>query len=277
MDSLLARGTRPRAEHRAACYTRGVNGPTRPPPPPLPPAAGPPPAAPVELEAGRPGLVLLVGVVVTAIVCGGLVALWPNDDDTVRSESTADAFAAFVTTVPGATGEPSDNPTGGDVKPPSGSHTGPSLFDGGASIAVAEVIEAAGGPSQFMEIVLYPTYAFVAYRDPVATDHIDERQWRDGTVDEARPNPIDDRVNADVAPSLFTAEEVDLSMVPGLIADAAANRYDVPVMITHVIIERFLPFDTRVLVRVYASPADGRSGGGYVTYDRGGNLVRVCC
>jgi len=28
---------------------------------------------------------------------------------------------------------------------------------------------------------------------------------------------------------------------------------------------------------VYATPSDGRSGGGYVSYDTAGAFVKVCC
>lgn len=249
------------------------------PPPPLPPVTGPPTLADLKTDDGRPGLVLLVGLVVTGLVCVGLVGLWPKDDATVLTESTADAFADFAPAVPGATGEPSRGPLGGvngGTTGPDVVYSGPSLFAGGAPQAVADVIRAAGGPSQFIEIVLYPGYTFVAYRDPAAPDHIDERMWREGNVDDARANPIDDRVNADTEPELFTAEEFDLALIPQLVADAV-TRYGMPVEVTHVIIDRFLPFDERVLVRVYASPSDDRSGGGYVSYDRAGTLVKVCC
>ena len=255
------------------------------PPPPPPPsfgdlsAGGPTPVGGPELEDGRPGLFLLAGLVVTALVCAGIAAIWPSDDAAVRTQSTTDAFGGFTTTVPGASGEPSRGPIGtiDPVLPGlDGDHDGPSLFAGGAPGAVADIVDVAGGPTQFLEIVLYDDYGFVAYRDPATTDHIDERLWREGKVAEARPNPIDDRVDADSEPRLFRLDEVDLSKVPTLVEDAR-TRYPVPVEITHVIIDRFLPFDDRVLVRVYASPTDGRSGGGYVSYDLAGNLVKVCC
>jgi hypothetical protein len=151
-----------------------------------------------------------------------------------------------------------------------------SLFAGGAAGAAAEVIGAAGQPSRFIEISIYPTYLFVAYVDRVNPANIDERSWRDGEVSEAEPNTIDDRVDADTEPALFTLEGIDLSIVPQLVADAA-TRYGMPVDISHIIIDRFLPFDERVLFRVYATPSDGRSGGGYVSYDTAGSLVKVCC
>ena len=81
-------------------------------------------------------------------------------------------------------------------------------------------------------------------------------------------------MDADTTPKLFDRTDVDLGKVAELVADAP-SRYGVPVEVTHVIIDRFLPFDQRVLVRVYASPTDGRSGGGYVSYAADGAVVRV--
>ncbi len=45
--------------------------------------------------------------------------------------------------------------------------------------------------------------------------------------------------------------------------------------VNHVIVDRFPPFDQRVLVRAYASPTDGRSGGGYVQYSLDGTFVKT--
>lgn len=230
-----------------------------------------------EHDGGRPGFLLLLGLVVSALLCAGLIAIWPADDEP-EVTAGADLFAGFDDAVPGATGEPSRNPTGFPVPEVPGAPDRPSvsLFEGGAAGAVAEVLAAAGQPSRFIELTVYPTYLFVAYVDPAQPANIDERQWRDGVVGEAKPNPIDDRVDAETEPELFTLEGVDLGIVPQLVADAA-TRYGMPVEITHIIVDRFLPFDERVLFRVYASPSDGRSGGGYVSYDTAGNLVRVCC
>jgi hypothetical protein len=100
--------------------------------------------------------------------------------------------------------------------------------------------------------------------------------WREGEVDDAEKNPIDDRVDADTEPYLFALTELDLSRIPALAADAV-TRYSVPVEVSHILIDRFLPFDERVLIRVYATPTDGRSGGGYVSYDTAGTFVKVCC
>ena len=72
----------------------------------------------------------------------------------------------------------------------------------------------------------------------------------------------------------FDLAEVDLSILPRLVDDAA-GRFNLDVTATHVLIDRFLPFDERVLFRLYASPSDGRSGGGYVQYTLDGTHVKT--
>ena len=219
------------------------------------------------------------GILATIAVVVGLVALWPSDDDAPGDAAEGDTVTTVaeeidgtITTAPGAVGEPSEQTTTGapvvTEPPPS------DLFVAGAPRVLADLAAAAGGPTQAIQILVYPDYAFLAYRDPGNPGNIDRRMWRAGAVDEAAPNPIDDRVDADTEPLLFGLGEVDLQVLPTLTADAPA-RFGLPVGVTHVIIDRFLPFDERVLIRVYASPTDGRSGGGYVQYTLDGTFVKV--
>ena len=242
-------------------------------------------------ERSKGWLLFAGGIVATIALVVGVVSFWPDGGDDDVTSTGADATSTTAkdkgdtdgkdkddedpdTTTPGdTTGEPSDRSTTTTeaVAP------GPvDLFTNGADGAIAAVVAESGSPTQAIEILVYDTYAFLAYRDPANPGNIDRRGWRDGQVDDASPNPIDDRVNADTEPSLFALSEVNLAILPGLTADAPSH-YDIPVEVTHVIINRFLPFDERVLIRVYASPTDGRSGGGYVSYDTAGTFVGVCC
>jgi hypothetical protein len=245
-------------------------------PPSVPPDYSGPPDGSDPLGASKPApggwLRLLLGLAVTAALLVGVVLLWPDgggDEDPATDEAAPRSPTTLV-----------DAPPGPDLPDlpgmPSGDGTGIDLFSQGAPEAVAEVLEAAGGPQQVYELAIYPTYLFVAYRDPVEPSHLDRRMWRAGTVQPPDANPIDDRVDADTEPGLFAPGELDLARLPAMVADARA-RYGVPVDATHVLIDRFLPFDERVLVRVYATPSDGRSGGGYVTYTPDGTFVEVCC
>jgi hypothetical protein len=231
------------------------------------------PAAPAAADhSGR--LVFLVGLLVTLALAAGVAKAWPADGgpEAVRSTATP---TTLMTPEVAATFQPGVPPAGS-----TSASTVPriDLFEVGPSFAVHDILSAAGNPSQLIEVTVFPGYLFVAYRDPAAPDHLDRRMWRDGNAQEADANPIDDRVDADTTPKLFTAAELEpaLDQLPTMIADAP-SRYDVPVTVTHVIIDRFLPFDERVLVRVYASPADGRSGGGYVSYTTAGEYVETCC
>ncbi|MGK2949069.1 MAG: hypothetical protein ACSLFP_10870 [Acidimicrobiales bacterium] len=238
-----------------------------------------PPSGPVISPRGSGAsgwLVAVVGLTLTlAAVALVVLVLAGGDDD----ESTPEAVATDSVPAPS---EPTTTQPGGGLGEPSQQPSttvpaGPAdLFGGDLPAAVTDLEAAAGGPTEVISLSVYPDYAFLAYRDPVRTDDIDRRLWRDRAVGEAESNPIDDRVDADTAPSLFRLSEVDLALLPGLVADAA-TRYDRPVVVTHVIIDRFLPFDERVLIRIYATPTDGRSGGGYVSYDAAGALVDVCC
>ena len=223
---------------------------------------------------GRTKTVLLFagGLVATIAAVVALVALWPSGDRDQRADTghgtTPTQPSGSETT--GALGEPSERTTTTQR-----SRDPVDLFRRGADGALADMVAAAGSPRQAIEISVYPTYAFLAYRDPGNPDHIDRRSWRDGQdQDDASANPIDDRVDADSEPQLFRIDEVDLSILARLVDDAS-GRFAREVDVTHVIIDRFLPFDQRVLLRVYATPSDGRSGGGYVQYTLAGTFVKV--
>jgi len=229
---------------------------------------------------GRTKTILLFagGLLGTLALVAGVVLFWPSgdgDDGNVGADGSPttikDKTDRTTTTVAGASGEPSEQST--TTESPA-EPTRVDLFTAGAPEALADLTTAAGDPEQAIEVDLYPDYAFLAYRDPNSPGNIDRRMWRSGTVDDASPNPIDDRVDADTEAKLFAVAELDLAVVPRLTADAPA-RFDLDVAVTHIIINRFLPFDERVLIRVYASPTDGRSGGGYVQYTLDGTFVKV--
>lgn len=211
-----------------------------------------------------PFVVAVVGLVAASAFAA--VQWWPSDDDgddasaptTVEREPQVSPQATTTTT------KPEDKPVADD------------LLGGDFPAAYQDLLAAAGGPAQLLDVEIHDTYAFVAYRDLADPSVINQRQWRNGEVGDAEVNLIDDRVDARTEPDLWTPPELDATLVAQLVADAPLH-YDVPTEVTHVIVDRFLPFDERVLIRVYAVPTDGRSGGGYVSYDTAGALVTVCC
>jgi len=235
-------------------------------------------------DRARSWLILAGGIAATAALLFGLVALWPDGDDgprrqTTGTEDTTEGTEAVgdtsTTKPPKGTGEPSEQSTT-IPSPTTAPVVADDLFHGDLPAAYADLLAAAGSPTQVIELAVYDTYAFLAYRDPANPGNLDRRTWRDGEVGDAETNTIDDRVNADTEPSLFGPGEINAGLIAGLIADAPTH-YDIPTHVTHVLVDRFLPFDQRVLIRVYATPDDGRSGGGYVSYDTAGAFVKVCC
>jgi hypothetical protein len=238
---------------------------------------GPGPVTSSSDDRARSWLILATGLVITAGLVFALIALWPEGDDApgrlAGTEDIEPSSETSTTKVRQGTGEPSQQTTTTSETSSPGTVD---LFRGDLPVAYADLLAAAGNPTQVIELAVYDTYAFLAYRDPANPGNIDRRIWRDGEVGDAEPNPIDDRVDADTEPSLFGPGEVDPALLARLIADAPSH-YELPTQVTHVLVDRFLPFDERVLIRVYASPTDGRSGGGYISYDTAGALVDTCC
>jgi hypothetical protein len=239
---------------------------------------GPQPVIPSSDDRTRSWLTLAGGLAATAAVVVGLIAVWPDGDGSAARTTGSVAADDTTTSRPRTgTGEPSQQtsvPT--DEEPATTIAVADDLFHGDLPAAYGDLLAAAGNPVQIIEVAVYDTYAFLAYRDPANPGNIDRRTWRDGEVGEAEANTIDDRVDAETEPSLFGPAEIDAGLIARLVADAPTH-FELPTAVSHVLVDRFLPFDERVLIRVYATPTDGRSGGGYVSYDTAGTLVKVCC
>jgi hypothetical protein len=215
-----------------------------------------------------------VSLLATLAVVAAVAMAWPDDGEPAPI-GTSTPTTLMTADVAAQLGGPQVSPSGA-VGTPESTVPAADLFGDGPSAAVQEVLAAAGQPDRLIEVTLYPSYLFVAYVDPRQPDRIDRRMWREGAVGDADRNPIDDHVDASTTPKLFGVADLQLDRIPALIADAPSH-YDEPVTVTHVIVDRFLPFDSRVLVRVYASPPGNPAGGGYVTYTTDGTFVKVCC
>lgn len=215
-----------------------------------------------KVPGGRLGLWL--GILVTAGLVAALVAAWPEDEARTLAATeplTPTTFAGspavpelpeLPTEIPGATAR---------------------LFTTGLEEAVGAVLDAAGGPTQLHELAIYPSYVYVTYRDPDRPDVLVRSVWRDGAVSLDEPAAIGSFDEAE----LFGPTAVDLARIPSLIADAPTH-YPFSAAASHVLIDRFLPFDERVLVRVYVLPTEGDpSEAGYVSYAADGTFVDVCC
>lgn len=145
------------------------------------------------------------------------------------------------------------------------------LFAGtGAAEVVDEVAAARGAdPLRILRAVIYPEYAFVQVQDPTILENVDEYRWR-GTL--AEPSPVRLVGTGDLEDSLYSADEADWAVIPALVA-AAPTLTEIPDgAVTHVIVERPLPFSADVRMRVFVN---GERNSGYVDADALGNVLDV--
>jgi hypothetical protein len=163
----------------------------------------------------KEGAGFVVSVLLTLAVVAGIAAAWPKDDGPQRVDTRTST--TLMTAEAAAQQGPPQVPPGAAEGPVS------DLFNEDPSDVVRHVLEEANDPTQLIELTIFPTYLFVAYVDPDQPDHIDRRMFRDGEVDAASPNPIDDRVDADTAPKLFAPGDLELSRIPALVADAPSH------------------------------------------------------
>jgi hypothetical protein len=148
-----------------------------------------------------------------------------------------------------------------------------SLFADGGAPGVIGAFEGAisGEPTRFMQVILYPDYAFATAQDANIPDHVDEYPWRDGVVGPS--SPVSLVGDGELEANLFSAPEIDWTFIARAVAEAPALTTVEAGTVSHIIIERsvFTP-DFAVVVRVYVT---GPRGGAYVEYTPAGVMTQV--
>jgi hypothetical protein len=224
---------------------------------------------------GRFGTILAVVAVVAVLgLCvWGVFALAGGSDDgdekisavaTTAQRSTATTEAQAAGDPPRTTASP---PAATELPVP------PDLLLSDPTPAMQALAAAIGAPYRAVEVDLYAGYAILEYQDPAASTHIDRRTWRAGNVEDAQPVSLPSGFDAEVEADLFDPAEIRFDLVPSLVAQAIGQfpTLERPVA-SHIIIDRFRPFDERVNIRVYVSDPD-RGGGGYVRFLPDGTFV----
>ncbi|HEY8545832.1 MAG TPA: hypothetical protein VIL36_12320 [Acidimicrobiales bacterium] len=131
-----------------------------------------------------------------------------------------------------------------------------------------------GAPVKVVEIALYTDYAFIDVQVPNEPTHVDEYQWRGGDgVSGPEPQSLLDMEVEELPEKIFDLSEIDPAKLPSMTEQALAQFPQEGMEVTHVLIDRFLPFDTRVIVRVYVD--NERGEGGYVQFTPDGGFVET--
>jgi hypothetical protein len=148
-----------------------------------------------------------------------------------------------------------------------------SLFAEGGAPAVVASFEAAisGEPTRFMQVLLYPDYAFASAQDANIPAHVDEYPWRDGVIGPS--SPVSLIGGGDLESALWNATDVDWTFIARAVAEAPAQTTVEAGAVSHIIVDRsvFTP-DFAVVVRVYVT---GPRSSAYVEYTPAGALIQV--
>lgn len=202
-------------------------------------------------------------------------------DEPVSSEPVATVPLPEATPAPSTT--PEASPTSTQAPPESAPSTEPaavpadvdptagSLFEGDRVGPVVDEIAAARGadPLRVLRMLVYPEYAFGEVQDPSIPENVDEYRWR-GELE--APEPVRLIAVDDLEAALFTADEVDWSAIAPLVAGAPGAVQIPDGEVTHVIVERPLPFSADVRMRVFVN---GARDSGYVDADANGVIIAI--
>lgn len=183
-----------------------------------------------------------------------------------QAQDQLDGISVPTLTVPGVT-------VPAETGPPVAPSAPVNLFAEGGAPTVVAAFDAAisGEPTRFMQVLLYPDYAFASAQDANIPDHVDEYPWRDGVVGPS--SPVSLVGDGELEANLWNATDVDWTFIARAVAEAPALTTVEAGAVSHIIIDRsvFTP-DFAIVVRVYVT---GPRGGAYVEYTPAGQMIDV--
>ena len=144
--------------------------------------------------------------------------------------------------------------------------TGPQLADVIGQIATAR----GANPLRILSANLYGEYVILQVQDPTKPANVDQYMWRNGSV--GAPEPVTLTGDGDLESNLFSNTDVNWAAIPGLVQAALAQIPIEGANVSHINIERNLPFSADVQIRVFV---DGTRGSGYLDADAQGNIITV--
>lgn len=147
-------------------------------------------------------------------------------------------------------------------------NAGPDLFVDATSIP-AKFKEKIKGPVRMLELLIYPAFAKAQIQNPNKKLEADEFELRAGTVDDGSPIKWmgKEPTEKDLAFQTFGIEEADFTKIPQMVKDAPAKAEVPDGKVTHIMLQRPLPFEKELRFRVYV---DGERKNGSVEFDAKG-------
>jgi hypothetical protein len=147
------------------------------------------------------------------------------------------------------------------------------LFQGQAATnLVSKFAERLGTRSvRATELVLYPQYAFLEAQNPSQPKHVDRYMYRNGAIGDPEPVNVQS-MRGKLEDNLVALDQVRLDKIPELVTNTLTQLAYENAKVSHIIIERNLPFSKHVVIRVYAS---GPRESGRIDYTGDGKVLRT--
>jgi len=153
-------------------------------------------------------------------------------------------------------GEPGDDDDPDEAEPPADLD----LLRNDPGPAIDAFQEAAGRATPTVEVLLYPTYAFLEVRDGDRPQRTVDWAWRDGELE--GPESTTPFPGTDLNAETFPLGGPNWEALPRLVANAPERAGLARGEVTHVIVTSDAPFSSRFLFRIYVTAPNGTD---YVT------------
>lgn len=152
----------------------------------------------------------------------------------------------------------------GEAAPVTDMSTG---FGDGARVATTG-LAVLGSERALVEVVLYDGYGIVVGVAP--NGDVDRVVVRGGGAEQ--PSPLPTAMVNDPEGARFAATDLDWGIVPGLVDRTPVDLDMADAKVSHVIVEKNLPFSPELVIRVYVS---GPRASGRIDYFADGRLMRA--
>ncbi len=182
----------------------------------------------------------------------------PGDDTPTTTKKSIGQPKTSTTTTPKST------TTTGKV-------TGPAF-----ATAAVQAFRAQLGEFKGLEMVLHVdnSNATLQVQDPAKPANVDQYEYRGTSVE--GPSPVKLTGDGDLESNLFAVGEVAWDQLPAMMDQAVTTigPLEGSTGVTHLIIQKNLPFDADTVVNIYIDGGD-RSDGGYVSFKADGTLKKA--
>ena len=142
--------------------------------------------------------------------------------------------------------------------------------------AAAAAFQAELGDFKALEMTIHPDQprATVQVQDPAKPANVDEYEFTGVKV--GSPAPVTLTGDGDLEANLFLASTIAWDKIPALMEQAVAEigPLEGSTGVTHLIIQKNLPFDEDTVINIYVDGGT-RSSGGYVSFLNDGTLKKV--